>query len=405
MKRILALLLCLVMVFSLAACGGNEKPDEGKKPDSSVTEPSDKEPTYNVGDSDGDIDEKPVETIRPNGELPNNERDLTEAEIRHYVGVIVNAALKLDLETLKEYAKDEEDLEGYQKIADDPVAKEWFLKTIGKSIYLESTGSIAYPEPEALFQMWQTHFLYTNDIPPEDVTEMSIEDLAAVYDQYKDKVPYVIEEVNPEYDCEIYLKDGRIYFELKELLGCTSYCYDIDDLCPSEYSWESPTKHIAAYIFGYDADEPTNFNELLANGAFDYALPLVEQDLSKLVTYMDGLKDEYDWNKTPGEDDYYLKYYQAYMKNETMRKKVEDWIKENVVCGFSGHGFDIWYKVKLDAYYQTSDLTAEEKTSLKDLPICGWGYESDYTKAEYVFQLYHDIIYNMTEGGYIEDLV
>ena len=73
MKRILALLLCLVMVFSLAACGGNEKPNDTKP---GTSESGDKTPTENVGDTDGDIDEKPVETIRPNGELPNNERDI-----------------------------------------------------------------------------------------------------------------------------------------------------------------------------------------------------------------------------------------------------------------------------------------------------------------------------------------
>lgn len=402
MKRILALLLCLVMVFSLAACGGNEKPNDTKP---GTSESGDKTPTENVGDSDGDIDEKPVETIRPNGELPNNERDLTEAEIRHYVGVVMNAALKLDIETLKEYAKEEKDLEAYQKIADDATTKEWYLKTIGKSVYLESVGKIAYPEPEAVFQMWQTHFLKTNDVMPEDVTELSLEELTAIYEQYKDKIPYVIEDVNPEYDCEIYLKDGRIYFELDELLGCTSYCYDTDDLVPSEYSWESPTKHIAAYVFGYDADEPTDFSELLANGAFDYAMPIVNNNLDELITYMDSLKDEYDWNATPGEDDYTLKYYQKYIKDDAVRAKVQAWMKDNLVCGFSGHGFDIWYKVNQDAFYHTYEMSAADKALIKDLPICGWGYESDYSKAEYVFSLYRDIISAMIDGGYIEDLV
>ena len=402
MKRILALLLCLVMVFSLAACGGNEKPNDTKP---GTSESGDKTPTENVGDSDGDIDEKPVETIRPNGELPNNERDLTEAEIRHYVGVVLNAALKLDIETLKEYAKEEKDLEAYQKIADDATTKEWYLKTIGKSVYLESVGKIAYPEPEAVFQMWQTHFLKTNDVMPEDVTELSLEELTVIYERYKDKIPYVIQDVNPEYDCEIYLKDGRIYFELDELLGCTSYCYDTDDLVPSEYSWESPTKHIAAYVFGYDADEPTDFSELLADGAFDYAMPIVNNNLDELITYMDSLKDEYDWNATPGEDDYSLKYYQKYIKDDAVRAKVQAWMKDNLVCGFSGHGFDIWYKVNQDTFYQTYEMSAADKALIKDLPICGWGYESDYNKAEYVFSLYRDIIGAMVEGGYIEDLV
>lgn len=404
MKRILALLLCLVMVFSLAACGGNEKPNDDNTPGTS-TESGNKNPTENVGDSDGDIDDKPVETIRPNGELPNNERDLTEAEIHHYVGIIVNAALKLDIDTLREYAKDEKHLEDYQAIANDPVAKEWYLKTIGKSIYIESTGSIAYPEPEAVFQMWQTHFLFTNDVPPAEIKELSLDELTAIYEQYKDKIPYVIDDVNPEYDCEIYLKDGKIYFDLDELLGCTSYCYDIGDLAPSQYSWDGPNAHIAAMIFGHDADEVNNFSEFLAGGVYDYAMPLVEMDLDALVPYMDGLKDEYDWNKTPGEDDYRIKYYQAYIKDDTMRAKVQAWMNENVVCGFSGHGFDVWHKVNQDVYYQTADLTAEEKAILKDLPICGWGYESEYNKAEYVFTLYQEIIYDMIEGDYIEDLV
>lgn len=399
MKRVLALLLCLVMVFSLAACGGNtDKPDETKKP--SVETPADK-PTTGENEGDGDT----TETIRPNGELPANERKLTEAEKRHYVGVVMNAALTLDIDTLREYAKNEEDLENYQKIADDPVMKEWYLKTIGKSVYLESVGKIAYPEPEAVFQMYQTHFLRTNDVPPEDVTKLSLEELSAIYEQYKDNIPYVIEDVNPEYDCPIYLQDGRIYFELDELLSCTSYCYDTDDLVPSGYSWEGEYKHIAAYIFGYDADEITDFSELLADGAFDYVMPILDNDLNAMVEYFDGLKEEHDWNATPGEDDFYEKYYQAYYKNDAFRAKIEAWMKENVFCGFSGHGFDVWYIVNQDEFYQTYEMSAADKALIKDLPICGWNYCSTYSSADGVFGAYYDFVNAMIEGGLLEDVV
>lgn len=404
MKKILSLFICVLMVLSLVACGNNEKPDETKKPNTSVNDQVD-DPIIDTDDSDSDKDEGEEEIIRPNGELPNNERDLTDAEIRHYIGVIMNAALKLDIDTLKEYAKDESELEDYQKIADDPTTKEWYLKTIGQSVYIESTGSIAYPEPEALFQIWQTHFLYTNDVMPESVTALSLEELTTIYNQYKSLIPYVIEDVSPEFDCPIYLKDGRIYFELDELLGCTSYCYDTGDLTPPTYSWESPTKHIAAYVFGYKSKESINFSELLADGAFDYAMPLVDDDLSALVTYMDGLKEEYDWNQTPGEGDYYIKYYQAYIKNDTMRAKVQKWVNENVICGFSGHGFDIWYKINLDTNYKTAKLTAEEKAVLSELNICGWGFGGNFNEAKGAFQLYFDIIDAMIEGGYIENLV
>ncbi|MBQ8806010.1 MAG: hypothetical protein IJZ68_05955 [Bacteroidaceae bacterium] len=407
MKKVLALLLCLVMVFSLAACGGNEKPDETKKPDSSVTDPVDdeKEPTIDAGDSDGENDEGKEDVIRPNGELPNNERDLTEAEVRHYVGVIVNAALKLDIETLKEYAKNEEDLEGYQRILDDPTTKEWFMKTIGTSVYLESTGEIVYPECEAVFNMWYTDMWLNGETPPEDVTKLSVDELTAIYDKYKDKIPYVMEEVNPEYDCEIYLSEGKIYFDLKDLLGVTSYCYDIDDLAPTKWSFESPTQHIAAYVFGYDIDEidPT-FEDALEDGDYSYLMPLMKKDLSLLPAYMATIKDQHDWDATPGKDDWYEKYYQAYIKDEAMRAKVQDWMEDNMVCGFHSYGFDMWYTADVDKYFMYEDLPADEKELLKDLWVCEWTFETADSKPEHVFAPYYELVDMMVECGVIKDI-
>ncbi len=395
MKRVLVLLLCIATLLSFVACDNNNE-EPGNQNNPSITDPVDK--PDNTPDA-------PSEMIRPNGELPDNEHELTDAEKRHYVGIIVNAAITLDIETLREYAKNEKDLEGYQAIADDAVAREWYLKTIGKGVYLESSGALAHPEPEAVFQMWQTRFLKTNDVMPEDVTHMSLEELSSIYEQYQDKIPYVIKEVNPEYYCQIYLKEGRIYFELDELLGCTNYCYDIDDLTPSQYSWDGEYAHIAAMVFGHDAEETNNFQEFFEKNNMDFAMPMVNYDLDALEVYMDSLKDEHDWNMTPGKDDYAEKYYQAYIKDDAMRAKVQAWMVENVVCGFSGHGFDVWYTVNQDVYYQTFRLTEAERAAIQDLHICGWTYDGGYTKAEYVFSIYYSIISDMVEGGYIEDLV
>lgn len=405
MKRVLALVLCFVMIFSMVACGNDTKPDENKKPGTSTAEPGDKEPMENTGNSDGDIDEQPVQQIRPNGELPNNERDLTDAEVNHYLDIIVNAALKLDIDTLREYAKNEDDLEAYQKIIDDATTKEWYSKTIGKSVYLPSIRVLVYPEPKAVFAMWQADAFKNNEELPEDATKMSIDELTAVYEKYKDKIPYCAEDISPKYDCPIYLKDGKIYFELDEVLGITTYCSYTEDLAPSEDSWYSETQHISAYVFGYNANTTADFNTLLADGAYDYAMPLLTGNMDELVAYMDGLKDEYDWNASPGERDYYLKGYKNYLKDDAIRAKVQAWMQENVISGFSSYGMDCWHKVHLDAYYLINDASDTEKALIQELPIFTQDYVEGGCKASDVFSVYFDIISDMAESGYIEYLL
>jgi hypothetical protein len=391
MKRLLALLLCLAVTLSFAACS-NTKPS-----DNPTTAPTSTE-VYN--------DETLPNGIRANGYLPDDESELTDEEIRYYVGIVMNAALDLDVDTLRKYAKNEKDLEAYQRIADDPVTKTFFMETDGKSIYLESTGEIVYPECEAVFCMWYTDLWKNGKTPPADVTQLSAEELLSIYDQYSEKIPYVfneVTEVTPESNYQISLKDGNIYFELNELLGCTSYCYDIEDLAPSEYHFNSPSKHLAAYVFGYGIDElDQTLDESLQSRNYEFIMPMLNYDLDSLPAFMDSLQKEHDRNDDIGAA-FYAEYYKNYIKDKEQRAKVQSWMKDNLVCGFDIYSFRGWYTVSADDYYLFSELTEEDKELLKDVWVCDWLYTTSDVSADNAFAPYCDIISMMIDSGLLED--
>ena len=116
MKKILALLLACVMVFSLAACGGNNGDNGGSGNGGGLldnilgnsTKLSDK----HVNESQKfEILPNEDEPITPNGELPNNEEDVEYYDVNYYFNEAFNAVIKLDEEGMKLYL-DEEEYEG-----------------------------------------------------------------------------------------------------------------------------------------------------------------------------------------------------------------------------------------------------------------------------------------------------
>ena len=170
MKRLLALLLACLMMFSLVACGNNsDKPDaptDGGAIEQPVDKPDDTKPSEESTTPDSEDttepSEEPTDTIRENGQFPEDKNDLTEVELEYINGdlydKIVKAVIELDMDVLREYTSSQY-LYGFERINENEKFRTMYLNTIGKSIYLPESRYIVKVDTQYVFAKWHTGLL------------------------------------------------------------------------------------------------------------------------------------------------------------------------------------------------------------------------------------------------------
>lgn len=405
LKKILSILLCLCLIFPLAACGqdgtnGNNNNKENVSTDNKTENKSD-------ADDSGNNDDEESKIIRENGKLPNNDKDLTEAEKLHYLTIVMQAAIDLDIETLKIYAKDQEEIDYYQAIIDDPEYKWLYENTIGNIKILPESGYMVAKSTRHIFVNWYTDMWRQGAKIPEDVDKFSFEEIKSLYAKYYNDAVYVINDIyTNSYDT--YLKNGYIYFEIDELFRDAGYGDVQYTLSPSHHTYNGASNNYAHYLFGTEGttlDLGYDYIDSKKDEKFPIWSIMMEADLDKVVEYFEshGVYDINDVNESDSE--LYTNTYKLYYKDELMRAKVQEWTDKNVQFKRDLSTIVTFIRANVDVSSPYYTLTKEEKDSIRDLPL----YIVDMTFASTKldideFDVYYSIINEMVEAGYIEKL-
>lgn len=402
MKRVFVLLLCLAMVFSMAACGNDAteptKPQETPgisestpdEPTSGETTPDDTEPSNPV------VDEN---TVRPNGELPEDEDDLTRAEVNHYIGKVMQAIINLDVETMKEYANSHS---AYmiKAVKEDDVYRAVWEKTIGKSVYLEESNMLVYKDPQFVFTSWLTDLYKNGDTLKAAAEEYTEEEIVAILDKYIDKAPYLANELDIEDDFKIDIEDGKIVIDCNDCLGATPW----DRL--SDISVPHPTvrtgKDLACLAFGAHCEVSLGLDYINTNG-FTIWEALVTADLDKIVTAFDNAPYDMNIEITSTTNHLYEFIYQTYYKDAEKRAKIQDWMDEHVMILRSLSSVWVYIPAELTDTYPYCTLTDAEKDLIKDLNIyIKEGVFEFQANTSNEFSPFYEIVVQMSSFGAIE---
>lgn len=387
MKRILAFLLCMVMVFALCACGNDEATPTEKSPTNPVTAPSTPtennnatEPTQDNPDSTTPDEEVSDDTIRENGKLPNDPSKLTSAEEKHYLGEVIQAIIDLDVETLEDLA-DSNSVNCIRYIRDNENYRKAWNKTVGQSIYLEDSKYIAHRDPQYIFANWITSVYNKNETLKGFIYNYSEEELLQILDTYGSNAPYVISEID---DYFIDVVDGKISISCNQVLQDAGWD-TLSDM--GFYGWAGKeNEQLARIIFGAGCGIANGLDEINKNG-FTIWQDMLTGNVNKIVAAFDKATG-YDLNEpiTSKLGQFNARYYQAYYKNVDNAAKIQDWMNENVQILRDTSNILVYMRIRTidDALYY---ITEEERAEIQHLELyCAmivWGFQAN-TEAEFI---------------------
>ena len=421
MKKILAILLCLCMILSMAACSKNEK-EPAYEDDATIdiTEIDDEydenadldysgDDDYFVDDSEYDEDYEDYEdeadeseqeiVIRPNGQLPEDEDDLAWEEITHYANELMVAIAELNVEKIKEYDYFEETYGSFESIARNPRYAEMYKNTIGSIVFIESSAHCIYKDPYYMYARWYTEMWEAGKEIPEKVEEISLDELDVLYNSYCVDAPYIVGDIDLR-DC-VRTIDGHIKFKIDEILKDLGFT-KISTMTPSQNIYD--TDGYAYLIFGDNgnrvwADEIASDEHLT-----DFWKVIYDGDLDAMVEHVSTLR-YHTVNRE--KDDIYGIVYHKYYKVDEIREKVQTWLDENVEI-LRAECYVVSYMPMLlesDFGYMDSHLTDEERMLVESLnpQARDWTMKWDDNGSD-GWGLYYDIVMTMIDLGVIEDL-
>ena len=398
-KRLLATTMCFCMLFSMTGCRHKAKDDTIKNESISnttnqtdVTQPNETTPPTEPI-SDYVVDDKGEETnIRNNGKLPSDAKNLTEAETYYYIKTVLKAAFELDIETLKIFSSNKNDVAVFEEIAANEKHKEMYLKTIGNVIYLEDSNYVVYKDPFYFYSRWFNNMV-GND-KSTIISELSKEDVDAIYDKYYEDAPYIADRIYT-HDFQFNIKDGRIYFEMDNILNVIGY-KSVKDLFPIKKNSYSSllfgTNHKPVIDVSFDGSSaPKEILDIITSG-----------DLDSMVEYINR-NENYNLNDD-NKDTRYDECYQIYYKETELREMVKDWMKDNVQIYGSNYGAVTYIRANIHHKdnWPFNTFTTNEKEIIKDLPIyvdcvtCEIGNEEEWAQ-------YYLIVEQMIYNGAIAD--
>ena len=370
MKKILSLFICVLMVFSMVACGNDTKnptkPQE-KPGTSDVTSNTQSDSTNNtMPPYTGPITQ---DTVRPNGQLPDGASALTYAEVRHYVGKIMKAVIELDVDTTNEYAI-EDSASIIQRIKEDATYRAIWEQTIGQSIYLEQSYMLLYKDPQFIFASWLTDAYKNNEPIKAKIEDYSEDEIVSIFERYSPKAPYVIVEIDVRDDFDIYIQNGKIKFNCENCFASTTWGR-LSEMGVSDSSTRS-NKAIAQMVFGEECDISYGM-DYISNNGFTIWEPMITGDLQSIIAAFDNATG-YDMNAEITDDmngtsKLMRKVYRHFYKNSENVSKIQAWIDENVIILRDISAVWFWNPAELEDTYPYYDLKDDEKALIKDLNI------------------------------------
>jgi len=412
MKKVLSLILVGVMMLSLVACGNNNNSNDEKdlnnKENNAVIN-QDNEDMNNVEDSydeadtssenDNNLTEEDVEIvgIRENGQLPENKEDLSDAEISHYLNVVVNAAIDLDMETLKEYI-DEDIYSSFESIYNDEEYKAMWQKTIGNMIYLKDSRYLVGKNINHIVSMWYTDSWKKNIEMPEEAKYFTREQTKEMYETYYDKAFYIAKELG---DYNIELEEGKIRFEIDDIFEDMGYGNIKYDLAPSSWTYEGSGENYAHLLVGEQAEN--------LNLGYDYIYNDGKSFGNLDIFLSESLEDDVDYFKTQTKYDInsdssiYVEWFNHYYLNSETRKIIQEWKNENVIILRDLSSVTAYIKSNVDETYPYYTFTDEEKEFIRDFELCWEERIFDwYTEDADELEIHFGIVDRMIQDGLLE---
>ncbi len=404
MKRLITLLLCLCVVFALAACGNDSKEPSKPQDKPSATEPAPDNSTPTEDENDAtepsggsDVTE---DTIRENGKLPESESDLTRAERKHYIGKVMQAIIDLDTETMNEYASDNS---AYiiRAVKEDDVYRTMWEKTIGQSIYMEESNMLVYKDPEYIFGAWLTDLYKTGGQLKAKTEEYTEEEIVAIFDKYYAKAPYIAAEIDIKDDFDIDIEDGKIVIDCNDCLKSTAW----DEL--SDVGVPHPTvrtgEDLAKLAFGSHCEVSLGL-DYIADEGYTMWQAFITGDLGSIVTAFDNTQD-YDMNIeiTDTTNQLMEMVYQHFYKDAERAQKIQLWMDENVLIVRDISSAHIYAAAETEETYPYYELTDAEKAELEGLKIYVKNSVHKHEgKTDSEFYPFYEVVAQMARLGAIE---
>lgn len=395
MKKLFAILLCVAMVFSMVACGGNNGDNGGsggdnggilggltgaKLSDKHVNESQKMEMFLEEG-----------ETVTPNGELPNNEEDVKGVDQRYYFNEAINAVIQLDEEKMKLYLCEEE-YTALMELKNNKNAYELWKHTVGNLTYMSSAGCWYGRPMHLVYAMWYEDQVKAGATLKEIAAMLSYDELVEIYNQYYDKVPLVVEYCGgPE---EFYMEDGYIKFEMgSPMLGMG--VSDLDRILAEDIYFpeaeDADSIHINnlyELVLGWTAGdyEWDNFDKLYEDGEYKLLENFQKKDLDAIIAMIDA--DEKAWEDDWADD---KEDYDKFMKNEAAKAALQKFMNEHVTFYRTHEDVYVVWTVDTDITYGDFDYSFKdeaveaERTLLKSAVYCNIddAYGDEYLGSEW----------------------
>lgn len=395
MKKLFAILLCVAMVFSMAACGGNNGDNGGSGGDNggilgglTGAKLSDK----HVNESQKmEMFLEEDETVTPNGELPNNEEDVKGVDQRYYFNEAINAVIQLDEEKMKLYLCEEE-YTALMELKNNKNAYELWKHTVGNLTYMPSAGCWYGRPMHLVYAMWYEDQVKAGATLKEIAGMLTHDELVEIYNQYYDKVPMVVEYCGgPE---EFYMEDGYIKFEMgSPMLGMG--VSDLDRILAEDIYFpeaeDADSIHINnlyELVLGWTAGdyEWEDFDKMCEDGEYRLLENFQKKDLDAIIAMIDA--DEKAWEDDWAND---KEDYEKFMKNEAAKAALQKFMNEHVTFYRTHEDVYVVWTVDTNITYGDFDYSFKdeaveaERTLLKSAVYCNIddAYGDEYLGSEW----------------------
>ncbi len=317
-------------------------------------------------------------TIRVNGRLPDDIYQFTDREQSYYMEILVNAAIELDLDTLRRYVEPRD--EGYEMletIANNEKSRElWLLMMEDYEFYPESCCLVGR-NTEAIFDLWYA------DHPDSmwATWELGYEDAKAAYDAYYDQAPFSY-MILSWYDLGLEVEDGRLVCDLSDFFGSSAFVR-VDD-CIDSYG--DGGIQYGSIVLGYEYGGYDTLSE-----EFPQWEMVFRSDLDALAEYLLPLADT---------ESYYYDIFQTYLSDKTNRDLIKQYLDDN--CILSRNAYEIHLYHPLTSWDLPYFSSASDWERMQSLPVM----ESEtlyYGDFDSVLYFYYDLIQGMISEGLLEE--
>lgn len=388
MKKTLSLLLIVTMLFGLCACGSVNNTDNTNNETANITDKNDKDNTLSNSEEITEI--LYPDTMRKNGEYPENIQELTDEEINFHNKLIFDAIQTLDISILERYTdeKSASAVEALKNIKNDATYKQLFEKSFSDFRYIPSINYMLAKSTTYTFGKWYEDCEKEGSCPVNSVQDLTNQQVDEIYEKYYKEAPYTAAPFNSH--C-VYSRivDGKIIYDIDGMFAQFGYI-SLSYLNPkgTEFSTNAYPQLI---LYNY---EMLDLNEILKSGNCPRYKEILSKDLDKMVEIAN--------NVNIPDDVFYKKYYTNYFKDDLTRKDIQKWVNENVEFVRLPHLVSIFIKPTMNKSFPFYNFSEREKEEIKDLNLAIYSHIGDFEKEFSSWNGYYDILEEMEADGAIE---